>query len=307
MRKGFTLIEMIVVLVILSIVTHLAVREMTRMKNDTLYKDAQKSFAAIKDAVFSIDEKGKPCGFVADMGRLPRGTVSTNSFNLECVTLEELWKRPAEVEPYKVRRALKENLVVEENIKNELEDPDVWIGCGWRGPYITQAFNEGVLLDVWGNRIENKDEAGYDRLFCGDSTAAKAGENIWKIAHYGSDARKDSEVTPQNMNEKDSTVEFLPLNGHSNTMIVNLLFPSDNSSSLSGNVVLKWYAPCGSSITGGVQKVSISDTASKTVALEGLPPGECMIAVSFGGKTLSRKYITLYPGGATCELKVPIR
>lgn len=307
MKKGFTLIELVVVLVILAIVTHLATREMTHIKNSRLHDAAQKQFSEIKNGVFEIGNDGKAAGFVADLGRLPQGVVTTNSLNLECITLEELWKKPSDIKLYKVRRAIAANLVVNESEKNTLEDPDVRIGCGWRGPYLRRPFNDDRLVDVWGNRMENKDDAGYDRLFASPAVAAQAGDDVRIISHYGSDGRLDSDSTPQLEMQKDETIEFLPDGGMSNTLALNLIFhDGSDTSPVTGDVVCKWYAPCGSSITGAVEKATLVDTASKTIALEGLPPGECMVTISVGGVVRLRRYVTVPPGGTTREMKVPI-
>lgn len=307
MRKGFTLIEMTVVLVILATVTHLAVREMGHIKNGRMRDAARSQFKEIKDSVFNI-AGGRATGFVADMGRLPRAHVSTNSFDVECVTLEELWHRPEGVGRYEVRQATDANLTAEEKYKKELEDPEVWIACGWRGPYLSRPPEDSRLVDAWGNRIENKDDAGYNRLFTPGGSAAAAGEYISKIFHYGSDGRMDSDVSPQVESQKDFSVEFLPPASISNTLAVNVLFQDEEGSSpVTGDVVCKWYAPCGSSITGGVEKASVAGTASKTFTMRGLPPGQCMVTLSVGGEIRLRKYITVPPGGGIYEIKVPVR
>lgn len=308
MKKGFTLIEMIVVLVILAIVTHLAVREMTHIKNERMGEIAEKQFSEIKKAVFTLGEQSKPLGFASDMGRLPRAVISTNNFNRECVTLGELWEKPEGVGNYEVRCASKDNLVVGESEKNDLEDLEVWIACGWRGPYLNRSVKDSRLFDAWGNRMENKDDAGYDRLFTKDGKAAKVGDEIWKIAHYGSDGRLDSEVHPQLESQKDSLAELIPVNRSSNKLAINILFcDGEDSSPVTGDVICKWYAPCGSAITGGVEKVTLSGVASKSFAFDGVSFGQCMITVSVGGETRLRKYITVPPGGTTSEIKVPVR
>jgi prepilin-type N-terminal cleavage/methylation domain-containing protein len=57
MRKGFTLIEMIVVLVILATVTHLAVREMSHIKNGRMRDIAESQFKEIKDSIFENSQE----------------------------------------------------------------------------------------------------------------------------------------------------------------------------------------------------------------------------------------------------------
>lgn len=307
MRKGFTLIEMIVVLVILATVTHLAVREMSHIKNGRMRDIAESQFKEIKDSVFCIAD-GRATGFVADMGRLPRAHISTNSFNMECVTLEELWKRPEGVGRYEVRQAIAANLIAEDKYKTDLEDSEVWIACGWRGPYLNCRSKDFKLTDAWGNRIENKDDAGYDRLFTPAGNAARVGESISKIFHYGSDGRMDSEVVPQLELQKDFSIEFLPPASISNVLALNVLFSDgEKASPVTGDVVCKWYAPCGSSITGGLERASVAGVASKTFSIRGLPPGQCMVTLGVGGEIRLRKYITVPPGGGTYEVKVPVR
>ena len=308
MKKGFTLVELSIVLVILAVVAHLAVREMTHAKSGKLHEAAQTQMNSIREAVCSIGANGKPGGFLADLGRLPVGTVSTNALHQECVTLEELWKKPEDAGTYGLRQAVASNLAVDESVKKEMEDGEVWIACGWRGPYLHVPFGNRNWTDPWGNRMENKDDAGYDRLFTFGTSPAKAGDPVVKVTHYGSDGRQDSEVSPQTEEAKDFAVDFVAEDGFSNTLAVNLLFcDGDDPSPVTGDVVCKWYFPCGSSITGGVEKISLADSASKTFSIEGLPPCECMVTIGVGGKVRLRRYVVVPPGGCAHEMKIPVR
>lgn len=124
LRSGFTLIEMVVVLVVMAIAAHLAVREFGRVRDRRMTESADRQLVELRDAVWSLDSEGIPCGFLADMGRMPR-------------RIDELWKLPQDAGRFAVT-----------NVTGAIHVP-----TGWQGPYIRLPPGRDALYDPWGNDI----------------------------------------------------------------------------------------------------------------------------------------------------------
>lgn len=122
MKRGFTLIEMVVVLVVLAVAAHLAVREIGRIQERRFTETANRQLQELQDAVWSVEKDGTPCGFLADMGRLPR-------------KLSELWVMPDDARCFAVT-----------NVTGAVHVP-----TGWNGPYIHLPIGKSALYDPWGN------------------------------------------------------------------------------------------------------------------------------------------------------------
>ena len=308
MKKGFTLIELIVVLLILAVITHLSVQEMSKVKDSRLHESANRQMQSIKDAVWKNNGNQKPSGFLADLGRLPCAkeiTQITHQNYRTSLTLEELWQKPSNVNIFAFRYAVESNLVVRAEDKIELIDKTIRIGCGWRGPYLKAPSNHVNLSDPWGNPMENKDLAGYDRLFNSKGEAARAGDEVFSIRHLGSDGRLDADIPPANDSARDLAVSLIPSAAQKNTLLVNVSFQNaSGSTSISGDVRCRWYAPCGSSITGGVAKATLSDESFKSFEFEHLPPCDCLLAIDVGGVNKKREFISIPFGGMAHETKV---
>ena len=53
-KRGFTLIELVVVLAILALVTHLAVREMAHLRDNRLSQLADRQLGELRDAFWCV-------------------------------------------------------------------------------------------------------------------------------------------------------------------------------------------------------------------------------------------------------------
>ena len=132
-KHGFTLVELVVVLAVIAILTHLAVRELSHLRDAKLTKAADAQLETIRTSVFTPSGKRhiaqvadeEATGFLADMGRLPR--------LVDDMTLGELWTMPTNALPYAVRPATAENLVPG---LSSLANTSVYVPTGWRGPYL---------------------------------------------------------------------------------------------------------------------------------------------------------------------------
>lgn len=122
MSRGFTLIEMVVVLVVMAVAAHLAVREFGRVRERRMVEDANLRLEELRDAVWSVDCDGAARGFMADMGRLPR-------------SLDELWKMPDDAARFIVTNCAS----------------GVYVPTGWNGPYVRLGVGKSALYDPWGN------------------------------------------------------------------------------------------------------------------------------------------------------------
>lgn len=303
--SGFTLIELVVVLVILSLLAHLAVREMGKVQFARMHRQAERQLEEIRDAVWHQGAEDGPTGFLVDLGRLPQAVEATNETGRAVLNLSELWQRPAKVAEFALRPASAANLQVPESVKSDLSDESVRVPCGWRGPYLRLPFGRDRLLDPWGNPFETPDDAGFARLTAAADAAVKAGEPVLGVRHLGADARPDDQVTPAASADRDGAVALAPVGGMVNALAVNVNFVNATGpTGVDGEVRCRWYMPCGSAITGDVAKVELTGAAFAAFNFAGLPPGRCTLVVDVGGKPRARELVWLPPGGREVQLKV---
>lgn len=171
MRRGFTLVELVVVLAVIAALTHLALRETWRFRDRELAKAADRQLEELRRCVYDRGAGG-PEGFLADMGRLP------------CLaegTLAELWTMPDGAQPYAVRCAVGPNLC-----PNVPPAANVFVPTGWRGPYLRLPVGRDRLLDPWGNPVEAEDAAGLSRVWTSNGFAVA-------VSHYGPSAQVGGE------------------------------------------------------------------------------------------------------------------
>ena len=301
---GFTLIELVVVLVLLSLLTHLAVRELGKASHARMRRAAERQLEEIQGAVWCRAPGGEPEGFLVDMGRLPCAVSATNENGRAVLSLAELWKRPGDVPPFALRVAAATNLVVPASVKIDLVDESIAVPCGWRGPYLRMPFGKDRLFDPWGNPVETLDDAGFARLLAEDGAAVASGGEIWKVRHLGADARPDDVVPPEGESERDCEALIAP-GRRANVLAVTANFVnSQGPSPVSGDVRCRWYMPCGGAITGGVEKASLTGGSFAAFSFEGLLPGVCTLVVDVGGSVRARERITIPPGGRELSVKV---
>lgn len=153
MKRAFTLLELTVVIAVIAVVTHLAVRELSRVRDSRLARAADAQLEEIRRAAND---------FYRDVGRLPKLTAETNSAGEVAWTLCELWRRP---------RGMHAQRVAEKDL--------VQVAVGWGGPYLRLPFGRNRLLDPWGNPVELVDSASLTRLWADDSRC------VTGVCHYG--------------------------------------------------------------------------------------------------------------------------
>jgi prepilin-type N-terminal cleavage/methylation domain-containing protein len=189
--SGFTLLELIVVLAILAVITTLATREIGHVQDHEHYLASRRGLEAIESAIIGSPEDRMPdgsrviSGFVADMGRLPKTVMIGPGTN----SLSELWANPGV--SFDIRSAVQSN-----GIAATLEDAQILVPCGWRGPYLRLALGDDTVRDGWGNPYISPDASGYARLRdLGDNPLTSFGQEIRIIRHLGANGLQNDADT----------------------------------------------------------------------------------------------------------------
>ena len=175
MKSAFTFVELVVVLAVMAVLTHLAVRELSHVRDGKLSSAADRQLEDIRECVG---------GFLADMGRLPRAADGT---------LGELWAVPAGALPYGVREAVSTNLCA-----GVPACSGVYVPTGWRGPYLRLPIGRSRLRDPWGNPVEAVDSAGLSRISLTNGF-------VVAVAHYGPRAQPGGERRVSVVPERGAT------------------------------------------------------------------------------------------------------
>jgi len=289
-RGGFTLIEMVVVLVVIAVLTHLAVRELSHVRAAQLRKAADRQLESLRDCVWSVSADGEPEGFLSDIGRLPRLVSATNSDGTTVGTLSELWKCPDGMPEYALLPATNRALYAAGADSAALASmgKGVFVPAGWRGPYLRMPFGKDRLLDPWGNPLESEDDAGFRRVAVSNGVAVA-------VSHFGSDARPDGQFKPGSPNARDSTVSLVPQGGTKCRLVVSAEIAG--ASPFAGDIDWAWYGPAGGQITGAVKRVAYPAPAE----FDGLTPGVRIVKDSVSG--IARR-VVIRPGDNLMQFKM---
>jgi prepilin-type N-terminal cleavage/methylation domain-containing protein len=157
-RDGFTLIELMVTLAILTALTTVALRAAYSVQTQGLYKQTTRELNDIQSAVVGPSNTSGAggsslvSGFVADTGRLPEYEVSTSDPLTQLSPpqpgdpLTELTYNPNGIPAY--------------GLKQSNVDPIVEIGVGWQGSYISLGAGPTYIRDGWGNSFLCYDGSG---------------------------------------------------------------------------------------------------------------------------------------------------
>ena len=127
-RRGFTLLELVVVIAIMAVLSTVALRSMTGVASQSRFEATQRTLEQIHEAILgSVNDRqtdGTPIcsGFIADAGRSPR-------------SLDELIHRPDDLPAFDVGRSP--------------ADSEVVVAGGWRGPYVRLPVGATNLCDGW--------------------------------------------------------------------------------------------------------------------------------------------------------------
>jgi prepilin-type N-terminal cleavage/methylation domain-containing protein len=157
LAHGFTLIEMTVVLLIMTLLAGVAIRETNSLSFQVRYEQTRERLERIREAILGnprqiINGQQAVSGFVADMGRLP-------------VDLHELLEQN-----YCSDRTYSTQATCEAAGKVWKPQPD-WqidnatgLGFGWRGPYLNisgSAVDDDAFVDGWGSFAAGSTDHNY--------------------------------------------------------------------------------------------------------------------------------------------------
>ncbi len=291
--RGFTLLELVVVLGILAVVTGLALRALDQVDDEHRHDASRQMLEEVEAAVLGDD---RTAGFVSDMGRLPR-TVGGDA-----LTLAELWSVQGNA-GYDVRTSAL--------------DPEVSLPAGWRGPYVRLPLGSDTLRDGWGNPMASPPDpspanpltTGYHRLRTDtDAPIFAAGVEIGLIRHLGANGAADSAATGV---DRDLHVSFANRTAASVTAPVSVVDSEGDPAPGAGAelVVVRVFGPNPAALTtltaaesattplaAGASDVTVSGVMPATVGFRAVraylygPDGVTLL-----GKSAVR-YLTLRPG-----------
>lgn len=280
-QRGFTLIELTLVLFVLALSAHLAVRELSRQRAARLRTAADAQLDAMAAAVW---DGASASGFLSDMGRLPAALPLDPGDPASPLSLRELWACPEGIGDHRARPATAANLAP--GAPAEIADPDVLVPCGWGGPYLRLPPAATRLLDPWGNPAETPDPAGLARLLDAEGApVAAAGQPVAAVRHFGSDGLDDAERPPERPDQADAVRAFADPSAR-----LLLTFEPDTIPEI------RWYAPLGDKIDGGVV---IPGAGAAQILLEGLTPGVRFLKIFRADEAPRVVQATLRPGRDT--------
>ncbi len=311
-KGGFTLLELVIVLGLITLLTHLAVRETSRWRSNQLHVQAGKTFEELRGAIigtdFERDADGVRVrhGFLADMGRLPFAQPAPEDASR--LTLSELWVAPLdEAERFAIRPATSGNL-----LDGDATDADagVFVPCGWRGGYLRLPFGRTRLTDPWGNPMETPDAAKYLTRLCDAAGHPIANTNtpIAMIRHFGADGTPDTTRLPETEADHDGVLELLrnadgtdnaaALTNASLTVTLTLLDEHGAASAVTGaSATARIYGPYGGQIVVVKKNISFLNGAG-TTTLHGLTPGPRVLRITYNGTLKTPPRVVLIQPGA---------
>lgn len=292
-HRGFTLIELVLVIGILALITHLAVVSTSDMMNKSRVKLASKQLSEIDKALKGI-ASDFISGFVCDMGRLPYALpVHTNEASTICLGVPELWRET--LPKYELLDARTAARVVGSAALDVEMDDKVYVGCGWRGPYLDIAINNQRLSDAWGNYYESPSSGGAYGMLLNKIFASPAnGEEVVVIGHFGSDGIKDELAGLVDAERRDAAIT----NDFSGTkLVLNVEGYSSTGNLLPGlsAVKVRMYMP---RIESEDAKIFVVEkTGTPPFVFDNLVPGVKQVRVKVGTQTpWPVKEIVVRPG-----------
>ncbi|WP_081917982.1 prepilin-type N-terminal cleavage/methylation domain-containing protein [Methylobacter sp. BBA5.1] len=155
--RGFTLLEMTVVLLLMTLLASVAIRETNGLSFQVRYEQTRERLERIREAILGnprqiINGQQAVSGFVADMGRLPKNlhelleqnfcSDRTYSTQATCEAAGKIW-----------------------NFQQDWTlDSDSGLWYGWHGPYLNisgSALDDDAFVDGWGSFAANSINHDY--------------------------------------------------------------------------------------------------------------------------------------------------
>ena len=280
--RGFTLVELVMVLIILAILATAALNMVEVEVDQTRFESTQNTLSNIQSAVMGpVDARASDgsrivSGFVADVGRPIR-------------SLEELYLAPNVL------------IVPGYTTTSPAGDPDLVVHGGWNGPYLTLPVGAAEPVDGWGNAFEQFSKNAVSppgaEVMAEDRTVSILRSNGRDAAADMADTGYDRDqlmifeatanaatagvVTTQQIQhrwQKDVTVRVYHTNVH-----------TDPDSANGTHIVIRVYGPHETDPTTG--QIEIGTVAEMTVDLNSDPPP---VAVTFTDLIVGPRVIRAY-------------
>ncbi|WAK03274.1 prepilin-type N-terminal cleavage/methylation domain-containing protein [Methylobacter sp. YRD-M1] len=164
LAQGFTLIEMTVVLLLITLLASVAIRETNSLSFQVRYEQTQERLERIREAILGnprqiINGQQAVSGFVADMGRLPGSIKELIQLSSYCSDATKLTKADCENTLDAIWFGRKSYGFCNLNFPNEtqcLANSGSWTHLfygGWNGPYLNISGNPTdsyAFTDGWG-------------------------------------------------------------------------------------------------------------------------------------------------------------
>lgn len=204
---GFTLIEMTVTLLLLTMLATVALRSASGLQDQARYEQTQERLDMIREAILgdprkTVNGQAVVSGFVADMGRLPvclRELI--DGWNCDSGTFDAPWATGSCSVTGHTDQAS-----CESNAGSWTANPGK-MGVGWRGPYLQTSHDQTSLYaftDGWGRE---------DQGICSDpSILVQANCNapaVWKAANDYNYGWWFEQRDPNNIANTDPTRLFI--------------------------------------------------------------------------------------------------
>ena len=194
-RRGLTLIELVLVLVILSLLATVAIEMVEPQVDQTRFETTQRTVANVQRAIFDreqlTDGTSTHSGFLVDMGRLPQARADVADATK--LNLSELWQQNA-LPSYAAVQAATANItstnagaLLDADGDSVGEDTAVYLRYGWRGPYLQLPVGAETLSDGFGHRLSSlTTDASLSHLRGnGDAAIIAAGTSIYGVRSFG--------------------------------------------------------------------------------------------------------------------------
>jgi prepilin-type N-terminal cleavage/methylation domain-containing protein len=207
-RAGFTLVEMLVVLLILVAIAGTALQSSWQLAEDSRLAETRATLDGLESALLGESAGG---GFVSDVGRLPV---------LSAAELPELASLPASMGLY--------------SVQVPAGDPRVRIGCGWRGPYWRGPFGSTELRDGWGRELRYFGADGVELAGAGDwrSLASRGRDGQEGGAGYDTDLAlvlEGAGQPPRHTGSLIVRVEPFDASGATQNIVIRIYGPEDGA------------------------------------------------------------------------------
>ena len=208
-RRGFTLIELVLVLIILAILASAALNLVEVQVDQTRFETTQRTINNVENAIFvekqGADGRSFMSGFAVDMGRPPMTLEDPEDATI--LTLRELWA-PTGLPAYQSLPATADNVSTTTDSDGDTvaADQNVRISAGWRGPYLQLPVGATQLTDGWGHRMVSLTTgttgADYSHLRAdGDEDITVVNTPVYGVRSLG---RDDDTVTAPTAYDIDS-------------------------------------------------------------------------------------------------------